>query len=173
MRARCSSPKANNYHLYGARGITVCKRWMSFKNFLEDMGERPTRQHSIDRIDNNGNYEPSNCRWATKAMQANNRRTNRKITWNGVTKNATEWAKDLGIRQKTLFHRMDRGNSLEKVFSKKTIKPLIHISFNGKTQTLNEWGKEIGIKPHTIHARLTDYGWSVERALTVKLKKKL
>ena len=73
MRQRCLNPNANNYHRYGGRGITICDRWDDFNLFLEDMGERP-EGYSIDRINNNGNYEPSNCKWSTTVDQNNNRR---------------------------------------------------------------------------------------------------
>jgi hypothetical protein len=76
MKRRCSNPKRNSYERYGARGITVCERWKSFVNFLEDMGERPQGK-SLDRINNNGNYEPGNCKWSTATEQANNRRKRR------------------------------------------------------------------------------------------------
>ena len=86
LKARCSNPSYRHYSDYGGRGIKVCNRWLGehgFENFLADMGERPTSQHSIDRIDVNGNYEPSNCRWATSVVQANNKRNNIIIEHNG------------------------------------------------------------------------------------------
>lgn len=75
MKQRCSNPNADNYSYYGGRGIKVCDRWFnSFENFLDDIGQRPSMKHSIDRINNDGNYEPSNCRWATKSEQRKNQR---------------------------------------------------------------------------------------------------
>lgn len=74
MRQRCTNPNVNNYHRYGGRGITVCTRWQDFAAFLSDVGERPSPQHSLDRIQNDGNYEPGNVRWATRVEQARNSR---------------------------------------------------------------------------------------------------
>jgi hypothetical protein len=78
MRQRCLNQACEDYHLYGGRGITVCERWSDFAAFFADMGPRPTPKHSIDREDNDGNYEPGNCRWATAKEQANNKRNSRK-----------------------------------------------------------------------------------------------
>ena len=75
MRDRCRNPNNKRYENYGGRGIRICKRWDDFANFLADMGERPSPQHSLDRINNDGSYRPSNCRWATRSQQRRNRRS--------------------------------------------------------------------------------------------------
>jgi hypothetical protein len=110
MKARCSNPKIPNYDDYGGRGITVCERWRGrngFTNFLADMGPRPSRRHSIDRYpDNDGNYEPSNCRWATRSQQNRNLRTNHLLTFKGETKTITEWAEVIGVNKRTLMNRI-------------------------------------------------------------------
>lgn len=85
LKARCNNRKDKDYYKYGGRGISVCDRWQkSFENFYKDMGNKPTPNHSIDRINNNGNYEPSNCRWATARQQRVNRRTSNKTGVPGV-----------------------------------------------------------------------------------------
>lgn len=94
MICRCTLVNDPNYKNYGARGIKVCDRWRDFTNFLEDVGLRPSDSHSLEREDNNKGYSPDNCRWATKIVQANNRRTNRLITAFGETKTITEWTRD-------------------------------------------------------------------------------
>lgn len=118
MRQRCNDPGCIPYPSYGGRGISVCERWGSFQSFLEDMGRRPHGM-SIERIDNNGNYEPGNCRWATMKEQANNRRSSISLTVNGETHLLQEWEKITGIKYSTLWHRLKRqGLSPEKVIEK-------------------------------------------------------
>lgn len=119
MKSRCLNKNKKSYSDYGGRGIKVCDRWMKFENFLEDMGERPAGM-SLDRIDNNGNYCKENCRWATNHQQANNKRSNRLVTFHGVTKSASEWADDLGINRATLYDRLYRGKfvSVDRAFRK-------------------------------------------------------
>lgn len=109
MRKRCRDPNATCYHRYGGRGITVCEGWHNFKNFISDMGPRPSPHHSIDRKDVNGNYEPENCRWATSEMQANNRRNNRFIAFQGETKTLAQWARALSIPYSKLKQRVRKG----------------------------------------------------------------
>ncbi len=92
MRSRCRSPKDKAYPHYGGRGIQVCERWNDFSNFLADMGRRPRKGMELDRINNDGNYEPGNCRWVTSVENGRNKRSNRKITHNGETLCLTEWA---------------------------------------------------------------------------------
>ena len=108
MRQRCTNPQNTDFKYYGGRGIKICKRWSEFKNFLEDMGDIPSVAHSLDRIDNNGNYKPSNCRWATRFEQSNNRRSVRKISFQGKEQTISAWVLELPIKitSKLLWHRL-------------------------------------------------------------------
>lgn len=114
---RCYQPKQKAYSAYGGAGITVCERWHSFPNFLEDMGPKPDWSHSIDRIDSTGNYEPGNCRWATNTQQARNRSITRRITYNGQTRPVAEWAEIIGISYNTLRRRLRLGWDLDAVMT--------------------------------------------------------
>jgi len=117
MKNRCLNPKAQGFRYWGGRGIKICDRWMVYENFLEDMGPRPTPKHSLDRINNNGDYEPSNCRWATIDEQNRNKRTNIWMTFRGKTMLPIDWSKELGICIETLEGRLRRGWSHEKTLS--------------------------------------------------------
>lgn len=115
MRKRCTNPKDKNFARYGGRGIAVCEKWnRSFAEFAADMGPRPSPQHSLDRKDNDGNYEPSNCRWATQKEQTRNTVRSRRISVGGQTKTAIEWAEQIGMKPSTLLQRLRRGWNAEK-----------------------------------------------------------
>ena len=113
MHERCRTEKNPSYARYGGRGIRVCERWKDYANFLEDMGRKPSSAHSIDRIDSNGDYEPSNCRWATHREQQNNKCSNLKITFDGKTMTAAEWARHMGLRPSAVVKRLRSGWSVE------------------------------------------------------------
>jgi hypothetical protein len=121
LKARCSNPKFIGYHNYGGRGIKVCEWWLnSFDNFYADMGPRPGKKYSIDRIDNDGNYEPGNCRWATVKQQADNRRSNILIDCKGTLIPLKQACENLGLEYKTIFARIKiLGWTTEKAFSTK------------------------------------------------------
>ena len=128
MKTRCYNKSSNKYHAYGARGIKVCDEWKnSFKKFKEwalsnGYGDNLT----IDRINNDGNYEPSNCRWVTNKQNTNNTRKNRVITYNGETHTMSEWCEILGVKLGTLSARIYRGWSLEDVMTRPIRKQLTH-----------------------------------------------
>ena len=116
MKARCSNPNSPEWRNYGQRGIGYCDRWKSFKNFLNDMGERPSGM-TLDRIDNNEGYSPENCRWATNETQHNNKRTNRRIPHDGESLTISQWARRKSIRPNTLLTRLNRGWTIDRALT--------------------------------------------------------
>lgn len=131
MIQRCTNPKNPKYRIYGHRGIRVCERWLKFENFLADMGERPFKNYSIDRINNNGNYEPENCRWASPQEQARNQTKTRLIKYNGKTQTLMEWAEETGIPHYNLHQRLSKlGWSIERALNEK--------AYLGKNQSHKE-----------------------------------
>jgi len=108
MLKRCRNKNDHSYHAYGGRGIKVCRRWLKFENFFEDMGERPRgeERYTIERIDNNGDYTPQNCKWATYFEQANNTRKNIFITYTGKTMTVSQWEKKLNLSRGLLYARL-------------------------------------------------------------------
>lgn len=114
LRRRCYCPDDADYKRYGARGISICPEWSEYLNFLNDMGLRPLGT-SLDRIDNNGDYEKSNCRWATKQEQARNRRSSRLLVIDGVEKTLAEWSEISGVPSSTIRMRINyRGGKVDK-----------------------------------------------------------
>src|ERR1700678_1956729 len=117
MKSRCLNESHRAFPDYGGRGITVCERWVnSFENFLADMGECPPSL-TLDRIQNAGNYEPGNCRWASRREQQRNMRSNRRLTYNGRTMCAADWAIELGMSDKTFRWRLANWGQTEKLFT--------------------------------------------------------
>jgi hypothetical protein len=112
MKSRCYYRPNRYFFRYGGRGVTVCARWLdNFEAFLSDMGEKP-KGLSLDRIDNNGRYEPNNCQWATPAQQSRNTMRTRMITFDGVTLCMRDWATRLGLNPVTLLYRFKRGETV-------------------------------------------------------------
>lgn len=115
MKQRCLNKKNKQYPEYGGRGVSVCERWKnSFENFYSDMGERPFKGASLERINNNKGYSPDNCKWADRNTQNNNKRNNRPITINGTTKNLGQWASEFGVSHSTIIQRIKAGWDVER-----------------------------------------------------------
>lgn len=114
MKSRCTWAPGANYARYGGRGISVCERWSgSFEAFLADMGRKPSPGHTLERIDNDGNYEPGNCRWATRSEQNANTSLSRRLTFRGETLTLRGWAMRLGVKREALKKRLRLGWSVE------------------------------------------------------------
>lgn len=105
MIRRCERSYVSTYHYYGGRGIKVCDRWHSFAKFWEDMGETYKDGLTLERIDNDGNYEPENCKWVTMKEQCNNRRNSRYFTINGITRTLAQWIDTVDIKRSTVTQR--------------------------------------------------------------------
>lgn len=165
MVSRCTKEYNPTYKYYGARGVKVCDRWLeSFENFYKDMGDPPTETHSLDRIDVYGNYEPSNCRWATPLVQGNNKRNHRKMTLNGETKNLSEWGRELGIEPSVILGRLKRGWTEEEALKTPTLDENKYYKYNGEVKTHQQLAKEYGLNEGTLRDRLKK-GWDLDKAL--------
>lgn len=116
MLQRCLNPKGKAFKNYGGRGITVCKRWLKFENFYKDMGDRPN-QHSLERINNNKDYSPNNCKWATYKEQNRNQRSNILLTFKNKTKCLSDWASETGIDRRKISYRIKHNWPIEKALT--------------------------------------------------------
>ena len=181
MKKRCYDTKSEVYSYYGGRGIKICEEWndrqiihlpnggnsskgyQAFKKWALENGYQDNL--TIDRIDPNGNYEPSNCRWVTMKVQSNNLRNNVRLTYKGRTQTIHEWCEELNLNFDRIRDRICRkGWGVAEAFETKENQRCTYLTYNGKTQTIREWAKEIGIKENTLTYRIK-YGWSIERAL--------
>lgn len=164
MRFRCRDKADKDY---GGRGISVCKRWNRFENFLADMGRRPSSRHSLDRIRVNGNYTPSNCKWSTPEEQANNQRRHAKPGMFSIV----QLSKAFSLEPKLIRRRLRRGMSLRDAL---TLPPTYRrnnflIKYKGQARPLSEWAEIVKIQKSTLHWRIHN-GWSIEKALTEPLR---
>lgn len=175
MIRRCYDPANRAYHNYGGRGITVCDRWReNFANFYADMGDPPSNEHTLDRINNDLGYSPENCRWATRKQQTRNTRRNRKITWQGETKSIADWAEDqrllnLCLCAQVLNDRIRLGWSVEEAFTTPLVNGKV-VTFQGETLSMMDWSRRLGATANVVSKRLRD-GWSVSEAITTPLGK--
>lgn len=122
MLNRCRNPKARLFHRYGGRGIRVCDRWHTFANFILDMGMRPSSAYTIERIDNNGDYTPENCKWATRTAQCQNTSRNHLITFHNETLCLSEWSRRMGIKYSTIAFRLKAGWSVERALTEPPVR---------------------------------------------------
>lgn len=194
MIDRCVNEKCSAYENYGGRGIKVCDRWLSLPNFIEDMSEGYFEGAEIDREDNDGNYEPGNVRWATRSENNDNRRSGRKLTFNGKTQSQRAWAKELGLKDQLIDDRISNlGWSVERALTEKvmtskertakalaaryegytangrpppkTSRKLLRVQHNGREMTLAELSGECGISAKDLRRRIAELGWPVDRAI--------
>lgn len=168
MYCRCFYSGTHGYNRYGGRGIKMCDEWIknpqSFYDWSINNGYR--KDLTLDRIDVNGNYEPSNCRWVTREVQDNNRRTSRKITYNGETKTVSQWARKYKINLTTLCDRLKAGLTIDEALNKPVYKSggYLFYTYKGKTKMLSDWCKEYNINYQNAWRKLKR-GLTIEQVL--------
>ena len=165
---RCGNPESKDYPRYGGRGIVVCEEWKkdirSFVTWGECNGYR--KGLTIDRIDNDGNYCPENCRWVLPASQSRNRSNNKLITYKGETKILEEWGEYLGIDADRICHRLSYGWDIERAFTEPSYSNRVYTTEDGIANTFNGWAEVTGMPVATIRARVKRHGWSIDRAIS-------
>lgn len=179
MIHRCHCENDPYYHNYGGRGISVCERWRnSLTDFAADMGPRPSPKHEIDRINNNGNYEPGNCRWATRIEQSRNRRDNQWIEFGGRRMIAADWAKELGLASSASITKRIARWGTERSLTTRIGEDQFSIGrhhgrkieYNGEIHTMGEWADLKGWNFEALRCRFKR-GWSTERSLGKPMRK--
>lgn len=169
MRNRCNNPNYRAYHRYGGRGIKVCNRWDDFWAFVRDMGERP-EGFTIDRKDNDGDYEPSNCKWSSYSEQMNNKYNNHVIRYNGEEKTLMCWSKFLGFDYHRVKALIYKGYSM--------VEAINHVSddkrrfFKGKLLSIPEIMRQEKCElDYSLVINRICRGWDVERAIKTPKKR--
>jgi hypothetical protein len=166
MLGRCRNPNYHQFADYGGRGIRVCERWKSYKNFAADMGPRPPGM-TLDRISNDGNYEPGNCRWATRREQQRNRRKAVYVTIDGQRYRAIELSDMSGLKTDTIVERANRGLSYDEVMSPERRHNLSGLAIGGKASGAKQQAKTHCKNGHLMderNTRFTKEGWRNCRA---------
>lgn len=167
MKSRCYNPNNKKYKNYGDRGIIVCDEWLksfeSFYNWAVNNGYQENL--TIDRIDVDGNYEPSNCRWANMTAQANNRTNNHLLSCQGENKTLSEWSNETGISPNLLWYRAHKNKPVDEILATTKQEPIRYSTQNGESHTLQEWSMITGIKEPTIRNRIKKLKWSVDKAV--------
>lgn len=118
MKQRCTNPNATGYDRYGGRGISLCERWRDYTTFLADMGERPSNRYTIERSNNDGDYEPGNCRWATRKEQGQNRASSRLIRYNNEVRTVIQWCEHLKLDEELVRSRLKLKWPFDKIISR-------------------------------------------------------
>lgn len=170
MLNRCYNPNDIGFHRYGARGIIVCDRWRTDVHaFIEDIGHRPTPDHSLDRISNAGDYAPGNCRWATRTEQAANRRSTKIV----LSLPASHWDRRLGASYGTVSDRLARGWDEQRATSTppRKYRASLKFTFGGTEMTLIEASRKYGISRITLYGRIVTLGLSPDIAISEPVKK--
>jgi DNA-binding XRE family transcriptional regulator len=173
MKQRCYNEKAESYKHYGGRGIKICDEWLEnpelFYEWAIENGYNDGL--TIDRIDNDGNYEPSNCRWATMKEQANNTRRNVVITYNGISHKITDWSKITGIDEKTLRQRYNSGYTEKEIFLGKYKENMLKGLREALGYTQGEFAKKLGTSRENI-ANYETFRREPSAAFLMRLQKK-
>lgn len=156
MMGRCNNPKNGKYKDYGGRGIKVCERWTeSYKNFKEDMGDRINRKLTLERKDVNGNYEPTNCKWATNKEQSRNKRNNKWLIYKGRKMILQDWAAFFEISQTSLYNKIKRSANFNEVYNYYMVeKENKFICYNGRKMNKSDWARYFNISVSTLSERI-------------------
>ena len=173
MQSRCYDEASTSYKHYGGRGIKIYQEWInSFETFILDMGVKPTPSHQIDRINNDGDYAPGNCKWSTPKEQAANRSSSLRVVWKGEVHSLKEWAIKLGINYNTISTRYHSGKPLEEVFEEGKRKTPINtkeytLKLGDELRTIEEWSDITSIPKAVILKRLREgEAWTIDRILS-------
>lgn len=172
MKKRCLDPKSVKYPRYGGRGISICQRWMeSFENFITDMGRCPTGL-TLERKNNDGNYGPENCCWASHQHQSNNQSTNHHLMFDGLNLTIAQWARKTGMSRDVIRQRIGLGWPVDRALTEKpqdqSAKKL-RIEHMGKSLSIRGWTRELGIGKNVISERIKR-GWTPEKAVSTPVR---